>query len=55
MFWKRRRFKMAEDIINKMFETAKMRLRKEHDSMIENIKEDLYKYKRKALSKTEHL
>jgi len=46
---------MAEDIINKMFETAKTRLRKEHDSMIENVKEDLYNYKTKALSKTEHL
>jgi hypothetical protein len=46
---------MAEDIINKMFETAKMRLRKEHDSMIENIKQDLYSYKRKALNKTERL
>ncbi len=46
---------MAEDIINKMFETAKMRLRKEHDSMIENIKIDLDNSKKKALSKTRHL
>jgi hypothetical protein len=46
---------MAQDIINKMFETAKMRLRKEHALMIENIKEDLHNYKRKALIKTEHL
>ena len=44
---------MAQDIINKMFETAKMRLKQEHDLMIENIKEDLLNYKRKTLIKTE--
>ena len=46
---------MAQDIINQMFDAARMRLKTEHDSMIENIKQDLYSYKRKALSKTEHL
>jgi hypothetical protein len=46
---------MAQDIINKMFETAKIRLRREHDLMIANIKEDLQNYKRKALIKIEHL
>jgi len=42
---------MAQDIINKMFETAKMRLKQEHDLMIENIKEDLTNYKRNTLIK----
>ncbi|HYX54783.1 MAG TPA: hypothetical protein VE818_01365 [Nitrososphaeraceae archaeon] len=46
---------MAQDTINKMFEAAKMRLKTEHDSMIENIKEDLLNYSRKTLIKTEHL
>ena len=46
---------MAQDTINKMFEDAKMRLKTEHDSMIENIKEDLLNYKRKTLIKTERL
>jgi hypothetical protein len=46
---------MAEDIINKMFETAKMRLKKEHDLMIENIKEDLTNYKRNTLIKIQHV
>jgi len=46
---------MAEDIINKMFETAKMRLKKEHDLMIENIKEDLTNYKRNTLIKIQRL
>ncbi|HKG30302.1 MAG TPA: hypothetical protein VKA91_03445 [Nitrososphaeraceae archaeon] len=46
---------MAQDTINKMFEAAKMRLKTEHDSMIENIKEDLLNYNRKTLIKTEHL
>jgi hypothetical protein len=46
---------MAQDTINKMFEAAKMRLKTEHDSMIENIKEDLLNYNRKTLVKTEHL
>ena len=46
---------MVQDTINKMFEAAKMRLKTEHDSMIENIKEDLLNYNRKTLIKTEHL
>jgi len=46
---------MAQDTINKMFDAAKMRLKTEHDSMIENIKEDLLNYKRKTLIKTDHL
>jgi hypothetical protein len=46
---------MAEDIINKMFETAKMRLKKEHDLLIENIKEDLTNYKRNTLIKIQRL
>ena len=46
---------MAQDIIKKMFETAKMRLRQEQDLMIENIKEDLTNYKRNTLIKIQHL
>ena len=46
---------MAQDTISKMFDAAKMRLKTEHDSMIENIKEDLLNYKRKTLIKTERL
>jgi hypothetical protein len=46
---------MAQDVINKMFDAAKMRLKIEHDSMIENIKEDLRNYKRKTLIKTDQL
>jgi hypothetical protein len=46
---------MAQDVINQMFETAKIRLRREHDLMIEKIKEDLQNYKTKALIKIEHL
>ena len=33
---------MAQDTINKMFDAAKMRLKTEHDSMIENIKEVIH-------------
>jgi hypothetical protein len=46
---------MEQDNFDEMFETAKMRLRKEHDSMVENIKEELQNYKRQALIKTKHL
>ncbi len=42
--------KMEADIIAEYFKKSKQNLQSEHDSMVENVKNDISSYKKKALS-----
>ena len=41
---------MDNNIIAEYFKKSKQNLQSEHDSMIENVKNDIYSFKKKALS-----
>ncbi len=41
---------MDNNIITEYFKKSKQNLQSEHDSMIENVKNDIYSCKKKALS-----
>ena len=41
---------MDNDIIAEYFRKSKQNLQSEHDSMIENVKNDISSYKKKAMS-----
>lgn len=42
--------KMDNDVISGYFNESKQNLQSEHDSMVENVKNDISSYKKKALS-----
>lgn len=42
--------KMDSDITSEYFKKSKQNLQSEHDSMVENVKNDISSYKKKALS-----
>jgi hypothetical protein len=42
--------KMDNDVISGYFKESKQNLQAEHDSMVENVKNDISSYKKKALS-----
>ncbi|MGB5090291.1 MAG: hypothetical protein WBN72_05030 [Nitrososphaeraceae archaeon] len=42
--------KMDNDVISEYFKESKQNLQSEHDSMVENVKNDISSYKKKALS-----
>ena len=42
--------KMDNDVISGYFKESKQNLQSEHDSMIQDIKQDISSYKKKALS-----